>query len=112
MHLVILQAAAAGQGGGIGGTLIMFALMFAVIYFLMIRPQQKKQKELQAMLTNLKVHDTIVTSGGIIGKIVSLKPEKDTVVIRVDDQTGAKIEIQRQAIAGVIVSENKEPAQG
>ena len=94
------------QGGGFS-MLIMFGLMFVVLYFFMIRPQQKKQKEHQNMLEALKVHDVVMTSSGIVGKIVNIKNDKGTVVLRVDDATGTKIEFQKQAVVG-IVNETKE----
>jgi len=91
----------APQGGGFS-MLIMFGLMFVVLYLFMIRPQQKKQKEHQQMIEALKVHDVVMTSAGIVGKIVAIKGDKGTVVLRVDDATGAKIEFQKQAVVSVI----------
>ncbi|HHE37432.1 MAG TPA: preprotein translocase subunit YajC [Candidatus Cloacimonetes bacterium] len=100
MYNVLLEATPS-QGGGMQ-MIIMFGLMFAIIYFLIIRPQKKKQKEHQAMLDSLKVHDNVITSGGIFGKVVNFKKEKTIVVIRVDETTNTKIEVQRAAIAGII----------
>ncbi len=73
-------------------------LMFAIFYFLLIRPQQKKQKELQAMITQLKKGDKVVTSGGILGVISSI--QDDYVVLAVGD-SDTKIEILKSAIAGL-----------
>jgi len=96
------------QGGGLLGFLP-FILMFAIVYFLMIRPQQKKQKEVQKMLNELNVGDRVITSGGMIGKIVNIKKDKNSVVIRVDEATNTKIEFQRNAISAVISKvESKE----
>lgn len=64
---VLLQAAA--PNGGMGGTLIMMVAIFAIFYFFMIRPQQKKQKELQKSREAMKSGDKVVTSGGIHGRI-------------------------------------------
>jgi len=89
------------QSGGLLGFLP-FILMFAIVYFLMIRPQQKKQKEVQKMLNELNVGDRVITSGGMIGKIVTIKKDKNSVVIRVDEATNTKIEFQRNAISAVI----------
>jgi preprotein translocase subunit YajC len=111
MTYFLLQAAPQAAGGGMISSLVMLGLVFAIMYFLMIRPQQKKQKQMQEMLTKLKVHDTVVTSGGITGKIVAFKADKDLVVIRVDDQNGTKIDFQRSAVVGVISGE-KEATQG
>jgi len=105
MLYILLQANAApaqsSQGGGLS-MLLMFGLMFVVLYFFMIRPQQKKQKEHQHMLDALKVHDVVMTSAGIVGKVVAIKTDKNTVVLRVDEATGTKIEFQKQAIVSVI----------
>ncbi len=84
-----------------------FILMFAILYFFIIRPQRKKQKELQEMIDNLQVNDKVVTNAGIIGKIVNIKNDKNVFVLRVDDTTGTKIEFQKAAIAGVLQSEKK-----
>jgi len=88
--------------------LFTMGLMFLILYFLIFRPQRKKQKQHQGMIDNLKIHDTVVTTGGIIGKIVNIKKEKNILVIRVDETTNTKIDIQRNAIAGVISEENKD----
>jgi preprotein translocase subunit YajC len=68
---ILLQGAPAPQGplGGQSGFLIMIVLFFIIMYFLMIRPQQKKQKEVQKMRDSLKVGDKVITAGGIHGKI-------------------------------------------
>jgi preprotein translocase subunit YajC len=73
-------------------------LMFVVFYFLLIRPQQKKQRELQDLVKNLKKGDRVVTSGGIIGTIQTL--QDDYVVLRVGDQE-TKLEVLRSAIQEV-----------
>lgn len=70
-------------------------LMFVVFYFLLIRPQQKRQKEQAEMIKNLKKGDRVVTSGGIIGIIHTL--QDDYVVLKVGDQD-TKIEILRSGI--------------
>ena len=73
-------------------------LMFAIFYFLMIRPQQKKAKELQTMITQLKKGDKVVTTGGILGTVSSL--QEDYVVLTVGG-SDTKIEILKSAIAGL-----------
>lgn len=73
-------------------------LMFVVFYFLLIRPQQKRQKEHAEMVKNLKKGDRVVTSGGIIGMVHTL--QDDYLVLRVGDQD-TKIEVLRSAIQEV-----------
>ena len=87
------------QQGGLMGTLTMFIpliLMFVVMYFFMIRPQKKREKEVQDMRSSLQIGDEVVTSGGIIGIVASLK--EDTVVIETGSDR-SKIRIARWAIA-------------
>ena len=75
--------------------LVPFIFIFVVFYFLLIRPQQKKQKEHQAMIANLKKNDEVVTTGGIHGTIVNIKER--TFVLRIDEN--AKIEIDKPSVA-------------
>ncbi len=107
MFFTLLDAAAspAKQNPLMG--ILPFVVMFAIMYFLMIRPQQKKQKEMQKMLDELKVGDKVVTASGIIGQITNFKENKQVAVIKVDNNTNTKIEFQRSAVAGVI-NEKKE----
>ena len=78
-------------------SLMPIIFMFVIFYFLLIRPQQKKQKEHQKMTSELKKNDQVVTSGGIHGTISNIKEK--TVMLKVDDSV--KIEVSRSAIAGV-----------
>lgn len=82
-----------------GPTLIMLALIFVIFYFFIIRPQNKKQKETEKMISSLKKGDKVITIGGIHGTVTATKEQ--TVIIKVDDN--AKIEFNRTAIASVIV---------
>ncbi|KAA3615564.1 MAG: preprotein translocase subunit YajC [Calditrichaeota bacterium] len=84
----------AGQGGNTIGTFLPIVLIFGVMYFFMIRPQMKKQKDHQNMLSSLEKGDKIVTSGGIFGKIVGVKDNAFTVEIGKDN----KIDILKTAV--------------
>ena len=98
------------QSGGLGGlaSLLPLVLIFVVMYFLMIRPQKKQEKEAQNMRDNLAVGDEITTIGGIIGEIVSIKEE--TVTIETS-KAGTKIRFLKSAIRSVDVSaEDKKKA--
>jgi preprotein translocase subunit YajC len=97
---------AAGDAAGSSNIISMiwpFVLMFAVFYFLLIRPQQKKQKQRTSMLNQLKKGDKISTIGGLHGTVVELTD--DTVVLRVNDTT--KMTFERSAINTII---NSAPA--
>lgn len=73
-------------------------LMFVIFYFLLIRPQQKKQKDLQTMIANLKKGDKVVTTGGILGTISSLQ---DDYVVLLVGNSETKMEVLKSAIAGL-----------
>jgi len=106
--LVVLQAA---QGGNptmqMLSTLVTFGLVFVIFYFLIIRPQNKKQKEAKAMVAAMKKGDKVVTIGGVHGVISSLK--ETTVVVKVDDTT--KIEFSKSAIQAVTAKAEDKTAE-
>jgi preprotein translocase subunit YajC len=95
---------AAGPAPGIGGSLPMLLplLLIPVLYFVMIRPQQKRQKQWQEMLGTVKAGDRITTTGGIRGIILSIKD--DSVIIRVAPDN-VKMEVVKNAIASVTTQE-------
>ena len=98
---VYAQAAGAQQGGAQGSLLnspiVMMLLIFGIFYFLLIRPQQKQQKDHKTMLAGLKKNDEIVTSGGIHGTIVNVKDK--SFVVRIDDNV--KVEVQKTSVSAL-----------
>ena len=94
----------ASGGGGFGGFLIPLGLMFAIMYFLVIMPQQRQRKKMQAMLADLKDGDKIITSGGIYGTINGI--DGDSVILKISSEPQVKIRIARAAIAQVEASED------
>jgi preprotein translocase subunit YajC len=92
--LTILQAAGAPAQGGGWSMWIMLILIFVVMWFFMIRPQRKQQKELQAFRDSLKKGDKVVTIGGIYGTVCEIKEE--SVLIEVDNNV--KIRVSKQAL--------------
>ena len=92
------QAAGAGaDNGGIMGFLPLI-LMFVVLYFVMIRPQMKRQKETKAMLEALAAGDEVITAGGILGKVTAVKDQYVTVEI----VPGTEIQMQKNAVTSVL----------
>jgi preprotein translocase subunit YajC len=87
--------------GGLGGAMLPMILIFGVFYLLLIRPQQKKQRQLQATIAELKAGDKVVTTGGIIGTITTVRDT--SFLIRSADKT--ILEIARTAVAGVDAGE-------
>lgn len=81
-------------------------LIFAIMYFLLIRPQQKKVKEHAAMVSALRRGDQVVTQGGLIGKVVKVKEENE---IEVELAEGVKVRVVQSTIAQVI--SKTEPAK-
>jgi preprotein translocase subunit YajC len=89
-----------------------FMLMIFVLFFLLVLwPQQRQmraqQKALAEALSGLKKNDRVITSGGIHGTVVQTSPEAGTVTIRIDEGSGAKLTLSREAIARVITAEAK-----
>jgi preprotein translocase subunit YajC len=89
-------------GFGSGFSLLLPVLMIGAVYLMMIRPQQKKQKQWAQMLSELKTGDRITTVGGIRGTIISLKDDALTLRVAPD---GIKIEVVKSAIASVTTQE-------
>lgn len=87
-----------GGGGSLISTLIMFGAIFAIFYFMIIRPQQKRAKEREKLLSNIEKGDKIVTSGGVHATIVGI--EEKTVLIEI--APNVKIKIERSGIGSVI----------
>jgi preprotein translocase subunit YajC len=88
---------AAGSGGFLGNPLVMMGFMAVMMYFIAIRPQQQKAKELAARIAALKVGDEVVTNAGMHGVVASIKDH--TVMIKVADNV--KIEFDKGAVAAV-----------
>jgi len=97
----LAMAGPGGQGGGQGGTfqmLMPMLVIFAIFYFMLIRPQQRKEKERQAMIGNVKSGDRVLFGGGIIGVVSNVKDK--TLVVKIADNV--KVEITRAAINSVL----------
>ena len=97
----MVLAADPGAGGAVSQFLILFAPLFAIWYFLVIRPQQQQRRKLQAMLANLKTGDRVVTSGGIYGTIVSFR--NGVVQLQIANQV--RVDVSRSAITGMVTEE-------
>jgi len=97
---------AAASAGGLSsfGLIIWIVVLFAMFYFLIIMPQRKRDKQYKTMMNELKVGDKIVTIGGILGKVVSLKEQ--TVEIQTAD---TKLEITRRSISAILGKSTKDP---
>jgi len=85
-----------GEGGSVIWTFLPFIFIFGIFYFLVIMPQRRQAKELQAMIAELKINDEIVTNGGVIGRIKELR--ETSYIIQSADKSF--IEIARTAVVG------------
>lgn len=103
MNTILLQAQ--GQGG-VMGMIIMLVVLFAIMYFFMIRPQNKKQKEIQKFRNELTVGQEVVTIGGVYGTIKSIDEVANTVTLEV--ATGVKIIFAKEAINPIATNNNKK----
>jgi preprotein translocase subunit YajC len=99
--VMILQASG---GSGFGGFLIPLGLMFAIMYFMVIMPQQRQRKKTQEMLSALKAGDKIITNGGIYGTVNGI--DGDSVILKISSEPQVKIRIARAAIAQVEASQD------
>jgi preprotein translocase subunit YajC len=104
MFVTPAYAQDAGAAGGLI-SIIPFVLIFVIMYFLLIRPQQKKLKEHQNMVSNLRRGDQIVTQGGVVGKISKVKEDGE---VEVEIAEGVRVRVIKQTIASVI--SKTEPA--
>ncbi len=107
--LSLAQAAPAAETpGGFGGSFLLpMIAIFGLMYFLMIRPQQKKQKEAAAMVAALKTNDEVITAGGIHGRISNVKDR--SVILKIADNV--KIEVEKASITTVLKRAEGDPAQ-
>ena len=91
-------------GSPFGGFLIPLALMFGIMYFMVIMPQQRQRKKTQAMLSALKTGDKVITGSGIYGTISGI--DGDAVILKISSEPQVKIRISRAAIAQVEAQED------
>jgi len=114
MYSIILAMASNPQGGQSQGSglmgLLPFVLIFFVMWFFMIRPQSKKQKEMQKMLESIQVNDWVLTNGGIIGRVTAIKSDKNIVVIEIDDTNHVRVEFQKSSIVTILNKDNNQAA--
>jgi preprotein translocase subunit YajC len=98
MSLLVSDAYAQSTGGGLGGggmgQIVILVVFVGVFYFLLIRPQQKRMKEQQAMLSRLAAGDEVVTTGGILGRII----EVNDTFITLEIADGVRIKVQKSQI--------------
>ena len=108
IDLAYAQEAPGAGGPGPIMTVVPFILIFVIMYFMVIRPQQKKGKEHQEMLKKLKKNDEVMTSGGIYGKVVYLKET----IVTLEIAPNVRIRVHRPQISDVITAEKSTTKEG
>jgi preprotein translocase subunit YajC len=98
LELLIAMAPQGGGSANLISTLIMFGAIFLIFYFMIIRPQQKRAKEREKMLSNMQKGDKVITSGGMHGTIAGL--DEKTILLQVSDNV--KMKFEKSAIASII----------
>lgn len=93
--LTVLLQAEASQGGGMS-MIIMMVLIFAIMYFFMIRPQNKKQKELQNFRNGIQPGDEVVTAGGLYGKVKEVNDADLTLMVEIAQ--GVKVKVSKNSV--------------
>ncbi|PRY95412.1 protein translocase subunit yajC [Hasllibacter halocynthiae] len=106
MFVTPAYAQAAGGGAGALGSLIPLVLIFGIMYFLLIRPQQKRLKDHQAMVAALRRGDRVVTGGGVVGKVTRVK--EDDAEVEVEIAKDVRVLVMRPTIQQVL--SKTEPA--
>lgn len=99
--LLAQTAPASPSGSGLIGTIVPFALMAVALYYVMIRPQMRKQKEQAALVSSLKTGDRVVTTSGIHGLISNVKER--TVIVKIADNV--KVEMEKSSVTVVVKAE-------
>ena len=89
----------ASSGMGMVGAIVWMVVLFGIMYFLMLRPQKKEQKRLQAMLNDMEGGDSIVTTGGFYGVVIDMTEED--VIVEFGNNKNCRIPMRKQAIAEV-----------
>ena len=89
----------ASSGMGMVGAIVWMVVLFGIMYFLMLRPQKKEQKRLQAMLNDMEVGDSIVTTSGFYGVVIDMTDED--VIVEFGNNKNCRIPMRKQAIAEV-----------
>jgi preprotein translocase subunit YajC len=91
------------------GMILITGILF---YFIMLRPQKKKEQEIRNRVNNLKENERVVTIGGIHGVVTNVQRDQERVTIRVDEATGTKLRVNMSAIARVVTGDEESAASG
>lgn len=102
---------AAGPPGGLSSLLMPLAMIGVLFFFMIIRPQQREQRNREALLKALKKNDRVLTNGGLFGTVTNVRPDSNEVTLRIDDKNDVKILMQLSAVARVLTSDEAGEAK-
>ena len=102
LSMLPLAQGAAAQGNNLISMVTPIAMIMVLFYFLLLRPERQKQAQQRAMLDNIKKDDHVVTLSGIYGVVMNVQREADKVTLRVDENTGAKLQVTLGSIARIV----------
>ena len=100
------QTPAGAGGGNVTQLLFMVGFMFFIFYFIVIRPQRRREGERVEMLSKIKKNDHVLTTGGIYGTVMNVKD--DEVALRIDDSSNVRVRFSRSSIVGVVTPKDKD----
>lgn len=106
MFFLLQAAGKQSSPGGMLSLLLPFILMFVVMYFLILRPQKKRERERKELLAMIKKNDRVVTAGGIHGIVISVR--ENDVVLRIDDAKDVKVKVDRGSVATVLEASHED----
>jgi preprotein translocase subunit YajC len=110
--LLAEDAQAPGDPNALPRLMMLVVGFGALMYFLMIRPQKKREDEFRNLVSQLKENDHVVTAGGIHGVVTNVQRDNDRVTIRVDESTGTKLRVTMSSISRVITDEGDQASAG
>jgi len=100
------------EGGGAGFSPFLFVAIAVLFYFMMIRPENQKQKLRRALLAGIKKNDRVITVGGVYGLVTNVQKDTNEVTIKVDEATNTKLRVTLGSIDKIVIDEPNEEKSG
>lgn len=101
MYSILAEAASGAGAGSMIGMILWLVIIFGIMYFIMIRPQKKEQKKMNAMLSQLAIGDSILTTSGFYGMVIDINDDQGTVIVEFGNNKNCRIPMNKTAIVQV-----------